>query len=241
MKIKDEFIYISGAALRIGRSLSIALAKQGAHLIIHYNRSKEDALSLKSEIEELGQTCILSQADFSDPIATQDHADAVFKSQKVVALINNASLFSNLSWDDTNLESWQKHLSINLSAPFLLSQSFARNLPENYSGRIINFLDWRALRPGIDHFPYTISKSALVALTKSLAISLAPQITVNGIALGAVLPPSDGGDITNITDALPVPRWAELDELHETILFLLSGPDYITGEIIHLDGGRHLV
>ena len=102
-------------------------------------------------------------------------------------------------------------------------------------------LDWRATKPQSDHFPYTISKSGLAALTKSLAVSLAPNITVNGIALGAVLPPSDGGESDQITSNLPNPRWAKIQEIEATLLFLLTGPEYITGEIIHVDGGRHLV
>jgi pteridine reductase len=102
-------------------------------------------------------------------------------------------------------------------------------------------LDWRALRPGPDHFPYTISKAALVAMTRSFASALAPRITVNGIALGAILPPSDGGDTETPIRDVPAKRWAELDEVWQTVLFLLTGTGYITGEIIHLDGGRHLV
>jgi len=154
--------------------------------------------------------------------------------------VNNASVFSSLSWADTKLSQWNNHLSINLTAPFLLSQAFGKNIPKNLDGRIINILDWRALQPGADHLPYTISKSGLAALTKSLAIALAPNITVNGIAFGAVLPPSDGGNISNILSSVHIPRWAEITEVEETLLFLLAGPKYITGEIIHLDGGRHL-
>ena len=102
-------------------------------------------------------------------------------------------------------------------------------------------LDWRALKPGADHLPYTISKAGLAALTKSLAVSLAPDISINGIALGAILPPNDGVPVSAILEGLPIPRWATIPELEETVLFLLTGPNYITGEIIHLDGGRHLV
>jgi len=131
-------------------------------------------------------------------------------------------------------------LAINLTAPFLLSQAFGKNLSNKIDGRIVNILDWRALQPGADHLPYTISKAGLAALTKSLAVALAPNITVNGIAFGAVLPPSDGGSIENILSLVPLPRWAEITEVEETLLFLLTGPKYITGEIIHLDGGRHL-
>ena len=129
----------------------------------------------------------------------------------------------------------------NLTAPFLISQAFALALPAGMTGRIVNILDWRADRPGKDHFPYTITKSALAAMTKSLAVALAPQIIVNGLALGAILPPSGEAFSNNILKNIPVGRWAELDEVSQALLFLLTGPGYITGEIIHLDGGRHLV
>ncbi len=107
-------------------------------------------------------------------------------------------------------------------------------------GRIVNLLDWRALRPGVDHLPYTVAKAGLAALTRSLGISLAPRITVNGLALGAVLPPADGADMSKLIAQVPAGRWAELDEVDAGLLFLLSGPAYITGEILHIDGGRHL-
>ncbi|HMB21954.1 MAG TPA: SDR family oxidoreductase, partial [Anaerolineales bacterium] len=100
---------------------------------------------------------------------------------------------------------------------------------------------WRALRPGADHFPYTISKAALAALTKSLAVALAPKIIVNGLALGAILPPADGNAAANLTKSIPAGRWAEENEVEQALLFFLTSPSYITGEIMYLDGGRHLV
>jgi len=124
---------------------------------------------------------------------------------------------------------------------FLISQAYAKSLKHGQAGRIINMLDWRALKPGADHLPYTISKAGLAALTKSLAVSLAPNISVNGIALGAILPPVDGKASDSILSRVPIPRWASISELEETVMFLLTGPSFITGEIIHLDGGRHLI
>ena len=141
--------------------------------------------------------------------------------------------------ETTSLDGWQKHLQINLTAPFLLSLAFAKQAPEG--GRIVNILDWRALRPGADHFPYTISKAALAAMTQSLAVALAPKVIVNGLALGAILPPSDGNVKPDIIKNIPAKRWAEEQEVEQALLFALAGPAYITGEIFHLDGGRHLV
>jgi NAD(P)-dependent dehydrogenase (short-subunit alcohol dehydrogenase family) len=154
-------------------------------------------------------------------------------------LVNNAAIFESQTMDTTSLDSWNNHLSINLTAPFILSQAFAKQADDG--ARIVNILDWRALRPAGDHFPYTISKSALAALTKSMAVTLAPNITVNGLALGAILAPSDGNTNPDIVKNIPVNRWANKNEVEQALLFLLSGPAYITGEIIHVDGGRHLI
>jgi NAD(P)-dependent dehydrogenase (short-subunit alcohol dehydrogenase family) len=189
----------------------------------------------------MGQSAALVQADFTDPEITQNISEKIFMDNKVYGLINNASIFGDLLLEDTTLENWQDHFSVNVTTPFLLSKAFTNSLSTNEPGRIINMLDWRALRPGPDHFPYTISKAALVALTRSLAASVSPNITVNGIALGAVLPPIDGSDTQDITRDLPIPRWADMSEIEEAVHFLLTGAGYTTGEIIHIDGGRHLI
>ncbi len=240
MNLKGKTILITGSARRIGRVLALAVAKAGGDVIIHHSNSPTEAEITKQKIMALGQKATILQADFSNPDSTADFIDEAFSLCKLDGLVNNASVFSNLSWADTQIDQWNEHLAINLTAPFLLSQAFGKYIPKNLDGRIINILDWRALQPGADHLPYTISKAGLAALTKSLAVALAPNITVNGIAFGAVLPPSDGGNISNILSSVHIPRWAEITEVEETLLFLLAGPKYITGEIIHLDGGRHL-
>jgi NAD(P)-dependent dehydrogenase (short-subunit alcohol dehydrogenase family) len=241
MLLADQTILITGAAKRIGRALALAAAREGANLIIHHNQSLSEAKSLQTQIHSLDRSAVIYQADFSIPAEAQAFAQDVFSSNQVDAVINNASIFADHDWASTTVENWTRHMDVNLLAPFLISQSFARLTPAGKKGRIINLLDWRALRPGRDHLPYTVSKAGLASLTKSLALSLAPDITVNGIALGAILPPSDGGEVEDLVSSLPNPRWAEMRELEETMVFLLSGPAYITGEIIHLDGGRHLI
>ncbi len=241
MNLKGKTILVTGSARRIGRVLALAVAKAGGDVIVHHNNSPDEAEITKQEISALGQEATILQADFSDPKSTDEFIREAFSSRKLDGLVNNASVFSNLSWVDTQLTQWNNHLSINLTAPFLLSQAFGKNISNDLDGRIVNILDWRALRPGYDHFPYTISKSALVALTQTLALSLAPNIQVNGIALGAILPPVDGAEEKGIISKVPAGRWANISELSDAYLFLLQGPEYITGEIIHLDGGRHLV
>ena len=156
-------------------------------------------------------------------------------------MVNKASIYPPGGMLETDLSTWQDCLNVNLSAPFILSQAFIQNHVKGEQGRIINLLDWRAIRPGRDHFAYTISKSALASLTQATAIAAAPDISVNALALGAILPPSIEPQNDNILAQVPLKRWANIHEFEEAFLFLLQGPAYVNGEIIHIDGGRHLI
>jgi len=240
MRLEGRTVLITGAARRIGRWMAWGCAQAGADVILHHGHSPQEAASLVEEIRGLGRQAWSVQADLEDVQQVQALGESLGRYPNLYALVNNASIFEPLSFAETSLEAWQRHLQVNLTAPFLLSQAFARCLGER-EGRIVNILDWRALRPGADHFPYTIAKAALAALTRSLAQALAPRVTVNGIAFGAVLPPSDGAPIRGVIAQTPAGRLAEPQEVVETLLFLLAGPAYVTGEIVHLDGGRHLV
>jgi NAD(P)-dependent dehydrogenase (short-subunit alcohol dehydrogenase family) len=240
MPLKGKTILITGSARRIGREFALAAASAGANVIIHHGHSPDEAELTAHEIRSLGSQCWILEGDLENPTQAMELVDRAWKISPLFALVNSAAIFENLTFSQTTYANWQLHLAVNLTAPFLLSQSFSRLLPREAEGRIINILDWRALRPGSDHFPYTISKAALAALTKSLATALGPNIAVNGLALGAILPPSDGRapDILNL---IPARRWAKVEELRQAFLFLLEGPAYITGEILYLDGGRHLI
>ena len=241
MTLHGKTILITGAARRIGRALALAVAGAGADVIIHFGNSRGEAEIVQAEIRALGRKAFLLQADLSDQNQVAGLMARAREFGPVYALVNNAAIFESLTWDNSNLDDWNRHLMVNLTVPFLLSQAFARFSEPKENRRIVNLLDWRAERPGSDHMPYTISKAALAALTRSLAVALAPDVTVNGLALGAVLPPSDGKATNAILDQIPAHRWADMDEVSNALLFLLDGPAYITGEIIHVDGGRHLL
>lgn len=254
--LNGKTILITGAARRLGRLFALACAHNGADVIIHHAHSDEEAKQVKDEIESIGRQAHILASDFGTPDAVSRLISLASDISPLYALVNNAAIFEPLSFNDTTLEDWNRHLNINLTAPFLLSQEFAKHLlapavlggedaalsNAAIKGRIINIVDWRALRPAADHFPYTISKAALAAMTKSLAVALAPRITVNGLALGAILPPADDPSASEkIIENVPAKRWSEAGEVEEALLFLLTGPAYITGEIIHVDGGRHLI
>jgi NAD(P)-dependent dehydrogenase (short-subunit alcohol dehydrogenase family) len=242
MTLSGKTILVTGGARRIGRHIALFLAKSGANIIVHYSSSESSAKQTVEEIEiKYGVKANSIRLDLSKPEQVNNLITEANQISPIFGLINNASVFEPLSLGETSLFEWQRHLNINLTAPFLLSQEFAKGMLPDQEGRIINILDWRANRPGSDHFPYSISKAALAALTKSLAQSLAPDINVNGIAFGAILPPADGSSTEGILQNVPARRWADMNEVGETVQFLLDGPAYITGEIIHLDGGRHLI
>jgi NAD(P)-dependent dehydrogenase (short-subunit alcohol dehydrogenase family) len=240
MSLAGKSILITGAARRIGRALALGLADAGGKILLHYGQSATDAAFTAAEIEAGGGTVRLLQADLADPVQVNALFSRALEHGPIYGLINNASIFGRSDWR-ADLDDWNLHLKINLTAPFLLSQAFARSVADSEVGCIVNLLDWRALRPGADHLPYTISKAGLAALTHSLAAALAPRIRVNGLALGAILPPTDGTVSPAILQNVPTGRWARLEEIVQAVMFLLDGPSYITGEIIHLDGGRHLI
>jgi pteridine reductase len=237
--LNGKTILITGAARRLGRMFALACARAGADIVIHHGHSDTDAENLREEITGMGRQAWAIKADLSDPGQARQLIPQINESTPLDALVNSAAIFESLSLETTSIKDWERHMSVNLDAPFLLSQAFAKQA--SAGARIVNILDWRALRPGSDHFAYTISKAALAALTESLAVALAPGITVNGLALGAVLPPADGNVNPEITRSIPAKRWSKADEVEEALLFLLGGPAYITGEILHVDGGRHLL
>jgi NAD(P)-dependent dehydrogenase (short-subunit alcohol dehydrogenase family) len=241
MNLSGKTVIITGGGVRLGKAMALAIARDGGDVVLHYNRSREPAEQVQSQIQAMGRKAQLIQVDLGDPDQVSKLILEARSFAPLYGLVNSAAIFQPLDLASTSLDDWEKHMMVNLTAPFLLSQSFASELEAGEEGRIVNILDWRALRPSSDHFPYTISKAALAALTRSLAVALAPSITVNGLAFGAILPPSDGAQTDNILENVPAGRWADLDEVGKTLLFLLNGPAYITGEIIHLDGGRHLI
>ena len=238
-QLRGKTILVTGGAKRVGKIFSLACARAGADVVVHHGHSADEAEATSEEIKRMGRRAWVIEADLNEPAQAGNLIPLVNESTPLHGLVNSAAIFESLSLETTSLEDWQKHLQVNLTTPFLLSQAFAKQAPDG--ARIVNILDWRALRPGADHFPYTISKAALAALTRSLAVALAPNVIVNGLALGAILPPSDGKARADIIKNIPAGRWAEEHEVEEALLFALTCPAYITGEIIHVDGGRHLI
>jgi NAD(P)-dependent dehydrogenase (short-subunit alcohol dehydrogenase family) len=233
---------VTGAGRRLGRAFALGLSQAGANLAVHYGGSAEGALETAETARSHSVRADVFQADLADVIQAAGLVGRVSEMMGGVdILVNSAAIFEPLGPDETDLDAWVRHMRINLTSPFFLTQAFARRLGDQ-AGSVVNILDWRALRPGPDHFPYTVAKAALAAVTKSLAQAYAPNIRVNALALGAILPPSDAGDQASDKpiEAVPAGRWGTVEEAVEALLFLVGGPTYVTGQILYVDGGRHL-
>lgn len=239
-ELKGKTALVTGAAKRIGRAISVGLAEQGTNVVIHYGRSENEAQALRREITKLGVESWLVQADFHYPESTSKLVDrACEKSGRLDILVNNASIFGIKTVDDANLDEINVNLLINTWTPFQLSRDFARKTEH---GKIVNLLDTRIIGYDFSHFAYSLSKKMLAILTESLALKLAPGVTVNGIAPGLILPP-EGKDVSYLEQkkgAVPLKRYGSVSDVVETVLFLLRS-DFVTGQVIFVDGGMHLV
>jgi NAD(P)-dependent dehydrogenase (short-subunit alcohol dehydrogenase family) len=236
-------VLVTGGARRIGRALCLALAWEGATVVVHYKESETAAAATVLELEAFGGQAYMIKGDLAQPdVAADLIAQAAAKAGRPLdILVNNASVFAQGGLETITVKQWDLNQAVNLRAPFLLSRAFAGQVPTGGTGNIININDFRAINPGCDHFAYTISKVGLHGLTRSLAVALAPGTRVNELALGAVMAPEGAPDDYEHTlrDQIPMNQFPSLDEVCHAMLFLLGNPG-VTGQTIFVDGGRHL-
>ncbi len=233
---------ITGGAQRLGRAIALALAGAGFDIAIHCNASVEQAEATAADIRALGRRTAILRADLATEAQTTTLIPAATQALGPIGvLINNASRFERDEWHDATRQSWDAHLEPNLRAPFVLTQAFARVLPSDAEGVVINMIDERvwSLTP---HFvSYTVSKMALWGLTQSLALALAPRIRVNGIGPGPSLPNTRQTmeQFQRQAASVPLGHGADPDEIGAAVLSILSLRS-MTGQMIALDGGQHL-
>ena len=234
---------VTGGARRIGRTLCLALAREGATVVVHYRNSESAAAATVLELEAFGGNAFKVKGDLGDPNVASDlvASAAAAAGRPLDILVNNASVFAPGSPGTTSVKEWDLNQAVNLRAPFILSRSFAAQIRNGSGGNIINLNDFRAVQPGGDHFAYTVSKAGLHGLTRSLAAALAPDIRVNELALGAVLAPESAPEdyVHTLREQIPTGKFPSLDEVSHAMLFLL-GNNAVTGQTIFVDGGRHL-
>ncbi len=233
---------VTGAAQRIGRILALALAAEGFAVALHYRNSGAEAEALAREIEAAGGRAAPLAADLARESEVQALVpQAVAALGPLGLLVNNASHFARDTVASADRASWDAHLEPNLRAPLVLCQAFARQLPEENRGLIVNLLDQRVLKPGPTFISYGVAKAGLWALTQSLALALAPRIRVNGIGPGFMLPDrgQSEADFRRFVARQPLQTGGTPDEAAAALRFILDAGS-MTGQIIALDGGQHL-
>ncbi len=243
MNLKDKTALITGGGIRLGRAFALALAKEGANLVLHYTSSEKPALETVQHVRELGVKAIAIGADFNNLDAVETLFPQALKHFACVdILINNAAIYLPGYGLETNREKWEKQFRINLQAPFLLIQAFARQLPKDRLGRILNIADAQITRQKPNHFAYRLTKSALVDMTEMFARELAPRITVNALGLGIMLPLAGKEDVDLEAYAqknVPLNRVGSPEIAAENALFLIKS-DFTTGAFLRVDGGQYL-
>jgi NAD(P)-dependent dehydrogenase (short-subunit alcohol dehydrogenase family) len=234
---------VTGAGKRLGRAIALDLAAHGWNVAIHYKTSQEDADSAAQAARAFGADAATLKCDLSNESETTTLvARAAKEIGPLTALINSASLFENDDWQSATRASWDDHMETNLRAPLLLSQMFARQLPDNARGNIVNIIDQRVLKPTPQFLSYSVSKAGLHWLTTTLAQGMGPRIRVNAVGPGPTLknPRQSDADFDRQRDATILGRGANPADICAAVRYLLDA-EAVTGQMIAVDGGQHLI
>ena len=230
---------VTGAARRLGRASALALAQNGASIVIHYRSSKAQAESLLEEVRKSGAKGWLIQADLSDLRECESlFSQAIQSAGRIDVLINSASIFPEGTLFDSEENEYFENLKINALAPLKLSKLFAA---QNTGGAIINLLDTRILDYDKHHVPYHLSKQALFIFTRMMSIELSPAIRVNAVAPGLILPPEGKSSdyLQRLAHTNPLESWGTEKDISDAVLYLV-GARFVTGQVLYIDGGRHV-
>lgn len=241
LELAGKTALITGAAARVGAVITRRLHRAGAHVVVHYRRSREPAERLGAELQaQRPNSVTLVQGDLLDEKIIPDLiAQSVAPTHRLDLLVNNASTYYPTPIDKATADDWDDLFGTNAKAPFFLAQAAAPQL-RIHRGSIVNLVDIHALRPHPDHPIYCMAKAANAMLTKSLALDLAPEIRVNGIAPGAILWPEGyqtDAERQEILARIPLARPGTPDAIGAAALYFATA-DYVTGQILAVDGGR---
>ena len=236
-------VLVTGAAKRLGRVIALELAGAGWDIALHYSRSRDDAEMVADDIRKLGVRCMTFAANFAVETETEKVIAAVNEGLgPLTALINSASLFENDDWRSASRKSWDAHMEINLRAPFLLCQHFAGQLPRGEKGAIVNIIDQRVLKPTPQFISYSLSKAGLYWLTTTLAQALGPDIRVNAVGPGPTMRNlrQSQEDFSRQGEATILKHGAAPEDVAQAVRYLL-GAKAVTGQMLAVDGGQHLI
>ncbi len=231
---------VTGGAQRIGRAISLELARMGANVIIHYSSSEEEAQETVAQVRKIGVKSYVVACDLEKPNKAEGLLyRAVDLLGPIDYLINNASNYIESNLETTSLDDLSQSVSVNTYSPLFICRAFAK---QGIHSAIVNLLDTRIYSYDREHIAYSLSKRSLFTLTKMLAFEYAPHLRVNAVAPGVILPPKGKGVewLEKLKFTNPLNSYGSVEDISDAVLFLLAS-EYITGEVLKVDGGRHLV
>lgn len=236
-------VLVTGAAKRLGRAIALDLARHGWNLAIHYNISDREARVTCEDAHAAGVKAVAVKAD----LAREDEVEEIVRQAEhelgpLTALVNSASVFENDQWYSADRASWDRHMNVNLRAPLVLSQQFAKQLPRDAHGAIVNLLDQRLFRPAPDFLSYGVSRAGLHWLTTALAQALAPRIRVNAVAPGPTLKAAKQSPehFEKERRSTILGHGSEPQDICDAVGYLLDAKS-VTGQTLTVDGGQHLI
>lgn len=244
MDLTGKVALVTGGAKRVGRAVALHLAEAGCDVAITYRSSGEEAAATAEAIERRGRRAWALRADLARAEAVEPLGRALIEATgRVDVLVNNASVFEPTAWGELEEAGWQRQMTINALSPVLLTQALGRELAANEGGRVVNFADIHVMgRPRRGYLAYEASKAALAAATESLAIELAPAVTVNAVAPGVVAwaEQIEEPEREAYLRRVPLERAGTPEDAARTVVYLARDADYVTGQVIRVDGGRWL-
>jgi NAD(P)-dependent dehydrogenase (short-subunit alcohol dehydrogenase family) len=239
--LEGKVALVTGAAKRIGRSVALRLASEGADVVVNYRSSRSEADEVVAQITALGKRAVAIQGD----VAKKNDVIAMFAAVekefgRLDILVNNVGMFFSAKFEDLTEEQWDRILDTNLKSQFLCSQAAAPMLRRSGHGRIINFASLGGLLAWPAYTHYCVSKAGVIMLTRCLARALAPEITVNAIAPGTISFPGDAPELAeDFIRRAPLQRTGTAKDIEDAVMFLAESP-FMTGQVIVVDGGRTL-
>lgn len=244
MEAQGKVALVTGAGVRVGREIAVALALEGLHLAVHYNASSDEAEETVALARAMGVEAHAFQADLG---AGADEARRLIAAiderfGRLDVLVNSAAIFPRTPFADVDEAVWDRTMAINLKGPFFTAWHAAGLMRRSGGGSIVNIADWAGLRPYKNYLPYLISKGGIITMTKALARELAPEIRVNAVAPGPVLMPEDMEEetIERVIEGTLLKRLGSPTDVAEAVVFLVARTDFVTAHVLVVDGGRLL-
>ena len=233
---------VTGAAVRVGRAIALALADAGADVAVHYRSRRGQADTLVETVRSMGRRSVAIGADLADPEECgRTVREAIGSLGSLDVLVHAAANFYRASLTETDERLWDSAMDVNARAGYLLAREAASTLRER-RGRVVLISDFLARDPARHYLAHAVSKAAVEGLVRALAVELAPEVSVNGVAPGTVLVPDGTSpeEAASLARRVPLRRNGDPDDVARTVLFLCAGPAFLTGQIIAVDGGKSL-